>query len=175
MTAFTPSRPDGRSDRRVVYELAADTQPDTKFTYVELGYALAEGLDQPVARDRIYRAVGEANKTLLREKKRYLSVVAREGYRVIGADEHLPVALTKKDKAQTYLKRGIDLLRNVRLGELDETQRSLHQAQLMVLGGLYQSVKESERRHERSEELIADLVRSRDAMTQRIERLETGQ
>jgi hypothetical protein len=166
MGGFTPSRADGRSDRRVVFEMVQHADPDTTFTYQKLTDALQEGLDQPVGRDRVYRAVGSANRTLLREQKRYLSVVPDIGYRVISASEHLPVALIKKDKAQGYLRRGIELLRNARVDELDPTQRTLHEGQLLILGGLYQATRESARRHDKSEALIAELAA-------RVDRLES--
>lgn len=163
--AFTPSRPDGRSDRRVVFELVEKANPDTTFTYEQLTAALSEGLDETVPRDRVYRAVAQGNKTLLRERKRYLQVVSGVGYRVIPTSEQLPVALIKKDRAQTYLKKGIDLLRNARLDELDAAQRTLHEGQLLILAGLHQAVQESDQRHAKSEVLIADLQ-------QRVDKLE---
>lgn len=168
MTApFTPVRADGRSDRQVIFELTRAAPPETTFTYQQMVDALSEGLDTPVDRDRVYRAVAQANKTLLREEKRYLNVVKNVGYRVINAGEHLPVALIKKDRAQTYLKRGIDLLRNVRIDELDPTQRTLHEGQLLILGGLYRATQESARRHDKAEALIEDLKN-------RVERLEAS-
>jgi hypothetical protein len=165
-TPFTPSRADGRSDRRVVYELVREAAPNDTFDYDKLVAALSEGLDVEVTRDRVYRAVAAANKTLLQRQRRCLNVVAGVGYRVINAAEHLPVALIKKDRAQTYMKRGIDILRNVRIDELDATQRTLHEGQLLILGGLYQATRESSRRHDRAESLIADLVQRVDELEQ---------
>lgn len=162
--AFEPSRPDGRSDRQVVYDLVQDAEPDTTFTYDALQAALSEGLESPAERSRVYQAVAHANRTLLQERQRCLNVVRGTGYRVIHADEHLPVALVRKDRAQTQLKRGIELLRKCRVGELDENQRKLHEGQLLILGGLYQAVQESERRHARSESLIADLSKRVDQL-----------
>lgn len=167
MPAFTPTRKDGRSDRRVVFELASGSAPDTTFTYEQLETALNAGLDDAVDRDRVYRSVAQANKTLLREEKRYLCVVRGVGYRMINAGEHLPVALIKKDRAQTYLKKGIELLRNARMDELDATQRTLHEGQLLILGGLYRATQESARRHDKAEALIDDLKA-------RVEKLEGG-
>lgn len=163
--AFAPSRSDGRSDRRVVFELVADADPDTVFKYEDLIAALSEGLDDEVTRDRVYRAVAQGNKTLLRERKRYLQVVADVGYRVIPTSEQLPVALIKKDRAQQYLRKGIDLLRNARLDELDAAHRTLHEGQLLILAGLHQAVQESDQRHAKSEALISDLQ-------QRVDKLE---
>ncbi|MGH3518825.1 MAG: hypothetical protein ACRDQ7_15685 [Haloechinothrix sp.] len=162
---FTASRPDGRSDRQVIYDLARPADPDITFTYIQLEAALNEGLEQPVARGRIYRAVAAANKTLLRETRRYLQVVKDIGYKVLRADQHLEVAKKKKGMAQTYLKKGIALLRHARLDELTDAQRDLHEAQLMIIGGLYQAVRESEQRHDRQEQIIDDL-------RNRVERLE---
>jgi hypothetical protein len=170
---FRATRADGRSDRRVVFELVEDAEPGAEFTYEDLIAALQEGVkDKLIDRDRVYRAVGAANQTLLKERKRYLSVIENVGYKVIRSDEHLPVALIKKDRAQSYLRKGIQLLRNARLDELSSAQRTLHEGQLMILGGLYQAAQESERRHNRAESLIDDLLKSQRDLNERLERLE---
>jgi hypothetical protein len=172
---FQPSRDDGRSDRRVVYDLTHDAEPGMTFTYKELIEALEEGLDTPVARDRVYRAVGAANTTLLREHRRYLGVVENVGYRVIHSEEHLPVSLQKKDRAQSYLKRGIELLRHARLDELTQAQRTLHEGQLMILSGIHSAVQDSARRLDRTESLIEDLLKSDQQIQERLDRLEGPQ
>jgi hypothetical protein len=156
---FFSSRDDGRSDRRVVFELVQDAKPGDTFSYDQLTNVLAVGLGCVVDRKRVCRAVNAANKTLLQERRRYLAVVKGVGYRVINADEHLGVALMKKEQAQGSLKRGIDVLENARIDELSPTQRTLHEGQLLILNGLYHATRESFRRHERSERLIADLQR----------------
>jgi len=165
VTAFTPSRPDGRSDRMVLFDLVRAAPPETLFQFDELVEALSEGLDVTVDRPRVYRAVAAANRTLLSESKRYLNVVRGEGYRVIRASEHVEMAVNRKDRAQAQIQRGIEVLRGARLNELSDNERALHEGQLRILSGLYFAVKDSERRHERSEALIADL-------TQRIDKLE---
>jgi hypothetical protein len=165
MKAFEPSRADGRSDKRVIYELAAEADPETVFDYAKIVAALEEGLPVDVDRPRVYKAIGAANKLLLREKRRYLSVVRNTGYKVIRADEHLPVALGKKDMAQTYLEKGIALLRHARLNELTEAQRTLHEGQLLVLSGLHQNMQQMARENARRDKHIDELRR-------RVERLE---
>jgi hypothetical protein len=137
------------------------------FAYDELAEALSVGLSEPVTRARVYRAVNAANKTLLRENRRYLGVVRDEGYKVLRTDEHLPVALAKKDMAQSYLRQGISLLKNARLDELTEAQRTLHEGQLMILASVYHSVSASERRHDRQEKII-------DELKERMDRLDGG-
>ena len=169
---FQPSRDDGRSDRRVVYDLTHEAEPGVTFTYAELVEALEVGLDKPIQRDRVYRAVSAANTTLLREHRRYLGVVENVGYRMIRADEHLPESLRKKDRAQSHLKRGIELLRHARLDELTEAQRTLHEGQLMILSGVYHAVQDSHKRHDRAESLIEDILKSNQEIRDRLERLE---
>src|SRR5690606_37949278 len=100
------------------------------------------------------------------------SVVPNVGYRIIRADEHLPVSLQKKDRAQEHLRRGIELLRHARLDELTAAQRTLHEGQLMIMAGIYEAIQDSNRRHERTEALIEDLLKSKRDIEQRIERME---
>lgn len=170
---FRASREDGRSDRRVIYDLAENADPDTVFTYAELIEALSDGTDREITRAHVYGAVSAANRGLLTDRKRYLAVVADQGYRVIRADEQLSAALVKKDRANGYLKRGIDLLRNARLDELDAAQRTLHEGQLMIMAGLHQAIQESDRRHKRADELIQGLLDSNRQIQERLENLET--
>ncbi len=169
---FEPSRPDGRSDRQVVYDLTSEAEPGELFDYHQLTDALAEGLDEKPDRTRVYRAVAAANKTLLRERKRYLGVVKGRGYKLLSASEHLPTALVRKDRAQTHLQRGIELLRDARLDELTEAQRTLHEGQLMILSGVYHAVRDSHKRHDKTDALIADLMKDKQRIEERLERLE---
>jgi hypothetical protein len=161
-TPFAPSRPDGRSDRQIVFDLAESAEPDTAFTYDRLVAALSEGLAAEVDRSRVYRAVADGNRTLLRERKRYLNNVPGLGYRVIHTSEAVAVALDKKGRAEAFLQRGLAVLKNARLDELDPAQRTLHEGQLLIMAGLYEATRQSERRHSRSEALIAELTRRVD-------------
>lgn len=171
---FKASRADGRSDRKVIYDLAENAEPDTVFTYTELIDALQADTDRDITRAHVYAAVSAANKGLLTDQKRYLGVVDGQGYRVIRADEQLGAALVKKDRANGYLKRGIELLRNARLDELDEAQRTLHEGQLMIMAGLHQAIQESDRRHKRADELIQGLLASNKEIQDRLDNLEAG-
>jgi hypothetical protein len=154
---FTPSRDDGRSDRRVVYELVQDAEPETLFTYDDIESALQDGLDVPITRPRAYRAIQDANKTLMREKRRALQTVAGIGARVLRSDEHLPVALGRKERAEHQIKRGIELLRNTRVDELDPVQRQLHDGQLLIMAGIYQATRETSRRVARHDAAISEI------------------
>lgn len=165
---FTPSRPDGRSDRQVMFDLVKDAAPDTTFTHAEIVAELSKDLPKPVTQARMYQAVTNGNSTLLRERERYLRNVRGQGYRVIHTSEAVAVALDKKSRAQTFLARGVQVLRNARMDELSPAERTLHEGQLLIMAGLYEATKRSEQRHNRAEQLIADL-------TSRVERVEQEQ
>lgn len=172
MTAFVPSRIDGRSDRRIVFELAREAEPDTLFDFETLEAALQEGVDGEIQRSRISRAVRQANHTLLRERRRFLVSVSGHGYRMIRSDEHLPVALGKKDRAERQIKEGIELLKNARLDELTEPQRTLHVGQLMILDGVYRMARASEKRHAKQEQILDAIRRQQDEIAERLAKLE---
>ena len=169
MEPFTPGRADGRSDREVIYQLVRDADPDTTFPYSTLIDRLQEGLETVwVDRKRVYKAVAAANKTLLKENSRYLSVVTNVGYRVISAAEHLPVAVRRKNRAEAQLKRGHDVLQHTRIDELDELARASHRGQLIILGGLIRATRESARRHDRAEAIIEELTRRVDTIEDKL-------
>lgn len=173
MNTFRPSRSDGRSDRQVVYELVGDAEPDSMFPFDDIQAALSEGLDSPASKSRAYKAVKAANNLLLREKRRYLVSVPGVGYRMIHASEHLPVALGKKTRAETQIKTGIKILREVRMAELAEPERNLIVGQLMIMDGMYQMARASERRHAKQEQVIDEIRRQQEDVNQRLARLET--
>lgn len=154
---FEPSRPDGRSDRQVIYDLASVAEVETLFSYKELVAALAEGLEEKPDRERVYPAVAAANRSLLKRDQRYLRCVRRRGYRLIRSDEHLEVALQKQDYATSYLKRGVEVLRCTRLEELTPAARQAHEGTLMISVGMLNAMRESFRRHERMERAVDDL------------------
>lgn len=156
---FQPSREDGRSDRRVLVELVESSEPGTRFSYEQLTEALSQGLDAEVDRARVYRAVRDANRTLLEERSRYLGVVRGQGYRMLSASEHLPTATKHKERAARQMQRGLEILSNTRLDELDPTQRALHEGQLLILSGLHQAVQASHKRHDKTESLLASLTK----------------
>jgi len=172
MTSFHPSRSDGRSDRRVVFELVQDAEPETLFPFEELMAALQDGLDAPVRRDRVYRAVSAGNKTLQRERKRTLAPVQGVGYRIARADEHLSLAIIKKSRAETQIKDGIELLRNVRLDELPEPHKTLHVGQLMLLDGVYRMTKATEKRQERQDKVLAAMREQQAEIAARLAKIE---
>ena len=162
---FRPSRGDGRSDRRVVYELVHGTAPGTVFGYDALTAALQDGVDAPVQRRRVYRAVAQANKTLLREDRRYLYAVDGVGYRVLRAEEQLAAAREKKAVALTLHRASLDLLTYVRAEEMPPEAWRAHEGHLMITMLHHQVIAHHDRKLKETDELIRSVVR-------RVERLE---
>lgn len=156
---FKTSRLDGRSDSQVVIDLCKDASAETLLSYQALGDALQTGTDTPISRQRVQQAVARANRRLLADHQRFLRVVRNVGYRLVRADEHLPIALDSKSRANRYLRRGKSLLENVRIEELTATQRKLHEGQLLVMSALIENMRESDRRHAKQEAVIGDLLK----------------
>jgi hypothetical protein len=150
----------------VIVELMREALPGTQFTFAELMGALQPGVDEPITRQRVYRAVRQANETLLAEESRYAQTIRNVGYKILAAHEHLPAALTKKERATNSIRRGVEILRFVRRDELDDVQRQLHEGELAIMAGLIDAFEHSERRHDEQEAAIA-------ALTQRVDRLES--
>lgn len=162
---FQPSRDDGRSDRQVIFELVRGAEPDTMFPYAQLTAALQRGTTRSIAPTTVGMACRLASRTLERECQRTLSVVRTVGYRVVRANEHLTLALDRKDRAEGLIKRGVELLEHTRLDELDEPHRTLHQGQMMIMGGFYEALRSTRRRQDAQDRVIEHLI-------QRVDRLE---
>ena len=160
MEAFQTKRVDGRSDRVVIVDMVRGAAPDTLFKYEAIKTALQAGLgdDDAIDRHRIYSAIGTANKTLLKEERRFLRVERGKGYRVCRAEEHAIIATGYGGKAEDYIKRGIEILTHTRTDELSEAQRHDRQGMLNVMAGLWLAHKTTESRLDRIEKVVKTLV-----------------
>jgi IS30 family transposase len=172
MKPFQPSRMDGRSDRVVVYEFVRDAEPDALFAFDDLRTELEQGVDSEITNRRISSAVATANKTLLSERQRYLVTIRGFGYRMIRSSEHLPVAMGRKQKAETQIRHGIEILRNTEMSDLSTEQRSRHGGMLLILDGFYRMTKASEKRLERHEQVLDEIRQQQSAIDQRLSNLE---
>lgn len=162
---FAPSRDDGRSDRQVIYEAIRDAVPGQVFDYATLAAALQVGVSEPITQERVGSAARAANRLLLREKQRAIEVVKGVGYRVAAAEEHLGLAVSRRHRAETNIRRGIELLRNCRTEELSDVQRNLHEGQFLIMSGVYQAVRYANSRIDRHQKVL-------QVLTERVERLE---
>jgi hypothetical protein len=167
------SRKDGRSDGRVIYDLAVGLKPNEVLTYDILLNALQEGInDVEFNKNRVYGAIKSANRKLLKNHNRYLAVIRREGYKMITAEEHLSVALAKKQSAQKNMQSGLEILEHTVLEELKPTHRILHEQQMMLMKSLYQRVKFHDEKINETENIIGKMRADQQVMLERLEQLE---
>jgi hypothetical protein len=156
---FLPSRADGRSDRQVVYELVKDAEPERLFYFEEIAEALQSGVDTPIDKPRIYRAVKQGGRTLQQRERRALQVVKGRGYRVLRANEHMSVARQRESSARRQMKAGLEILKNVREDELTSAERSLYRGHAHITAGLIVAIEAIHRRQDRQDQLIMELLR----------------
>lgn len=162
---FVASRKDGRSDVEIVMSIVKDAPPDTVIPYSEIIDALSVGLPKPPDRSRARVAINQACKRLLKECKRTIRNVRGVGYRIARSNEHSEIAVLKRVKASRQLRTAVAILENTNLSELTPTQRSLHQSQLMIMGGLAQAIHYTQQKQvEQSAEI--------DEIRRRLERVE---
>ncbi|MGH2586605.1 MAG: hypothetical protein ACRDJE_16950 [Dehalococcoidia bacterium] len=156
---FQPSRADGRSDREVIYRLFEGALPERTFTFSEIEQALGVGLTTPPTRGRVYTAVRQGGRTLLKRQRRTVRTVRGVGYRICRADEHLPLALGHEDAARRKVRQGLDVLRHVREDELTPAQRDLNRGTLLMFAGLAQAIDAVRERQDRQENAIRRILR----------------
>jgi hypothetical protein len=123
-----------------------DHEPGDIFTYAEIGAALEAGTDKTYPVPRVRAAVVSASPRLLKEQQRALHNVKLVGYRLAFAKEHSGLARQRQRRADVQLKRGLQLLKNVRLDEMDENARTAHMGHFMVAEALYANQLALERR-----------------------------
>lgn len=169
------SRKDGRSDGQVVFDLALNMKPNDILTYEILLEELQKDVDTDVIefdRNRAYGAIRGANKKLLKKESRYLAVVRGKGYKLISAEEHLGVALSKKQTAQKYMQTGVEILENTIMDELSPAHKIVHEQQMLLMRGLYQKIKHHDERIGETESLLDKMRGEQLAMMERLNKLE---
>lgn len=158
MTLFTTERDDGRADRRVVADLAADLEPDDILSYDDLITALSDGVEVEVTKERAGRAVRDANPLLLKEQSRAMAPVRGVGYRIARAAHHQELALARRDRADVQMRKGLELLHNVRWDEMHVEQQLAHRGTLMVLDAVARQLRDEQARADTIEGLVRDLL-----------------
>jgi len=158
MSRFTPARADGRSDAAVLCEMVAAAAPGVVITYQQIRVALAQGLARPVDIGKVRAARASAESRLLREHARALHAVRNVGYRVAEASDHRGLAKGKQRRADTQLFRGLQMLKHVRWDEMVPNDRKAHEAQLVLMSGLYEQQRAFDRRLTRAEDAIKRIM-----------------
>lgn len=169
---FEPAREDGRSDKRVVYDLVKDADPGRVFAYDELAAALQEGIGGDIPHERIGRAARAASRQFLNDDQRALQVVPMIGYRIAKADDHAVMAQQHHRKAKRESQQSISLITNVRDSELSPEFRGLIRDLRVAFGAVAQMIHAAERRTQRVENVLDEVVRVNQDLSARVARLE---
>jgi len=127
---FSPRRPDGRAEWRVVYDAVVNLPygTDVKFT------DLAEWLETE-DRARAHRAVRRCNRQFIQEgKPRILGNVRGVGYRVLQPIDYAPAALAIQRSARRKMTNAVDLIRTAPLRDMTPPQREwAHRVQMILI------------------------------------------
>jgi len=146
MTPFAIARESGLSDAEVITAQVCLAEPGDLLTYQKLSAALGKGTDRKYSTTAVQAAVGRAERKLATEHSRALVNIRGSGYRVALAAEHQLLAVRKRDRAGSLLKRGVMILQHVDWGSMDENTRRAHEGQLMVMGALHTAMSGIDRR-----------------------------
>lgn len=115
---FQPSRPDGRSDWRVIFDRVADLDYGAEVTHQELLEEL--GVDDQA---RLYRAVGRANRELWKTREKSLAVIRGKGYRILQPSEHERLAEGYKEQARGRMSNAIAVMQATNLSGMTAQER----------------------------------------------------
>jgi hypothetical protein len=169
---FQTTRLDGRSNSQVIIDLVKADEPGTIYTYDVLRTALNEKSTKSYDVSEAQAAVRNANSRLLREQSRVLRCVIRTGYKLALANEHAPLALDRRRRGNRQYQRGLELLENVRLEELDENARNLHVGHMMITKAVIEHLGALTKRQAASDEIIKKLAERQDQTDQTMKRLQ---
>lgn len=126
---FSPRRPDGRAEWRVIHDHAADLPYGTDLTFE----TIAELLDTE-ERARAHRAVRRCNQEFVREgTPRVLGNVRGHGYRVLQPDDYASTALNIQGQARRKMSSAVDLMRAAPTADMTASQREWAHKVTMVL------------------------------------------
>lgn len=119
MDLFSPKRPDGRAEWKVIYDEVIGLSYGAEVEYTDI----AKWLDTE-DREVAYRAVARCNKQFTQESKpRVLGNVRGKGYRVLKPSEYTPAAIGMQKKARRRMTTAVDLMRAAPLTDMTSGQR----------------------------------------------------
>ena len=155
---FKASRPDGRSDIRVLLDLVKDQPAGTAYSFDELREALQVGTGRKFAEPAIRNAVSRSFRKMLKEQQRTLHSLKGYGYRLAFAQDHMRLAEERKHRANVQMGRGLLTLQQVRWDEMDAATRAAHEGTLMIVSALIEQQRALERRMSRIETAIRNTL-----------------
>ena len=151
---FRATRDDGRADWRVIFDRVADLAPGDQVTHEEL----LKELDTK-DRNRLYRAVGRANRELWKTRHRSLGSVKGLGYRMLRAEEHEHQANNYQRQSRRRMSQAVAVIDATDLDLLDAGQREWISK---VQGGMHllaRAMDDHARRISKHDDLISKLSR----------------
>lgn len=160
-------RDDGRTDRDILWAMLESCEPGQIYEMEALQEILAEGLDGDyVPKHKVYHAVRMVNDDLLPMRKRVLRSVRGKGYMVARAHEHAVLAQQRERRAKRQVEHAYNVVTHVKEGELTPEQLKIHNATLILVANLYGMICDGQKKQERAESLI-------DQLLKRVDRLES--
>jgi hypothetical protein len=152
---FSPRRPDGRSEWRVIYDHAVDLPYGTDLTFEEI----AELLDTD-ERPRAHRAVLRCNKQFTREfQPRVLGNVRGHGYRVMQPADYAPAAMALQTQARRKVSNAVDLMRTAPINDMTPAQRDWAHKVTLVLMDNELRLRTQEQWQQGAEQRLTELER----------------
>lgn len=127
---FSPRRPDGRSEWRVVYDHAVTLSYGADLSFDEIAKLL--GTDD---RARAHRAVLRCNRQYTRENiPRVLGNVRGAGYRVLKPSEYATAAIALQVQGRRKVSNALDLMRTAPINDMSpQAQEWAHKVTLVLM------------------------------------------
>lgn len=154
MSQFEITRQDGRSNQQVVIDLVKDAKPGQVFTYQQIQDALGSGTATTYSVHDAQSIVRASSSRLERLHRRTLHNVRGTGYRMAMPSEHLALAQGRESRAAKQMRRGLSILKGVRLEELTPAERALHEGHTLIAAAMYQNMTTLNRRVDALEAVI---------------------
>lgn len=164
-TKFAVQRMDGRTNAQVLLDHVKDGAAGHVYTYNELRQALSNDTAKVYSVQDVQQIVRMAGTRMSNEQARVLTNVPTVGYKLAQAAEHTMIAGKHARKSSVQLRRGVQILSNVRYEEMDENQRRAHEGHLLITTAMYQSQKSLAKRQRKVEDLIESLTKRVDELT----------
>ena len=152
---FSPRRPDGRAEWRVVYDATVNLPYGT-----DVPFKLIADLLETEERARAHRAVGRCNRQFIHEGlARVLGSVRGVGYRVLQPADYAPVALGYMKGARRKMTTAVDLMRTAPLNDMTASQRDWAHKVTMILVDNELRLRSHEQWKNDAEKRLAELER----------------
>jgi hypothetical protein len=152
---FSPRRPDGRAEWRVIHDHALELPYGDDLTFGDIAKLLDDD-----DRARAHRAVRRCNQQFTRESTaRVLGNVRGAGYRVLRPSDYAPAALAYQVQARRKMTSAVDLMRAAPLNDMSPGQRDWAHKVYLVLCDNELRLRTQEQWQSEAERRLAELER----------------